>query len=331
MLARGLSSFLLGCCCLLAFEANAQAKGIVSLQVENDALVGLDKHYTSGVLLSYFPLTPAPDWAISVMNDLGLKVVPDKVALEYSIGNTIFTPKDFESTEPLPDQRPWAGHTFASLAIMRKPKRLDSFIKVGDKLNITLGHAGPASGGEWGQKKLHEIIGSPKPGGWQHQIGNETTFNLHYFRKWQVYQQLSDSYELEWSPLFSLALGSPYTYASLGFTLRLGPDLRQDYGPPSIQPNYPGSSYFSPGHPWNWYLVAGMEYRYMHYNLFLDGPVFRDGPSIEKYRNIDDFFVGGAVSYEKVRLGWTAVSRSIEFLGQAKRDYFGSLNLSYYY
>lgn len=331
MLARGLNFLLLGCWCLLALEANAEAKGIVSLQVENDAFVGFDRHYTSGILLSYFPLKPAPDWAISVMNDLGLKVVPDKVALEYSIGNTIFTPKDFEANQPLPDQRPWAGHTFASFAIMRKPKRLDSFIKVGDKLNITLGQVGPASGGEWGQKKLHELIGSPEPGGWQYQIGNETTFNLHYFRKWQVYQQLSDAYELEWSPLFSLALGSPYTYSSLGFTLRLGSDLRQDYGPPSIQPNYPGSSYFLPGHPWNWYLVVGMEYRYMHYNLFLDGPVFRDGPSIEKYKNVDDFFIGGAVSYEKVRLAWTAVTRSIEFKGQAKRDVFGSLNLSYYY
>jgi len=323
--------FLLLSLLLSGFAAYGEPRGVFSLQVENDALVGLDRHYTSGILLSYFPLTSPPPWAVEGINKLGIEVEEDEVAVEYSLGNTIFTPEDFESTQPLPNQRPWAGHTFASLAVMRKPKLFDSLIKVGDKLNITLGHVGPDSGGEWGQKKLHELIGSPPPGGWQYQIGNETTFNLHYFRKWQLYQQFSDSFELEWSPLFSLALGSPYTYTSLGFTLRLGPDLTQDYGPPSIQPNYPGSSYFLAGHPWNWYLMAGMEYRYMYYNLFLDGPLFRDGPSIEKYNNVDDFFVGGAVSYEMVRLGWTAVTRSIEFKGQAKRDIFGSLNLSFYY
>lgn len=308
----------------------AEPKGIFSIQIENDALVGLDRHYTSGVLLSYFPLKQAPEWITKGMGDLGLTGSPEEIAVEYSLGNAIFTPKDFESTEPLPDQRPWAGHTFASFSILRKPKRLDDLVKVGDKINFTLGQVGPASGGEQGQKLLHQVIGSPKPGGWQYQMGNETTFNLHYFRKWQIYQKLNDEYDLEWSPLVSLALGSPYTYSSLGFTLRLGPNLTQDFGPPSIQPNYPGSSYFLPGNPWNWYVMAGIEYRYMHYNLFLDGPIFRDGPSIEKYKGVDDFFVGGSLSYHKVRLALTAVYRSVEFIGQAKRDVFGSLNLSFY-
>lgn len=331
MLARGVLSILLGCLYLVSLHANASAKGIISLQIENDALVGLDRHYTSGLLLNYFPLAPAPDWVASGLGNLGIEVMPDELAIEYSLGNTIFTPKDFENTEALPDQRPWAGHTFVSFAIMRKPKKLDGRVKMGDKLNFTLGQVGPASGGEQAQKIMHKFISSPKPGGWEYQIGNEPTFNLHYFRKWQIYQQLSDRYELEWSPLFSLALGSPYTYGSLGFTVRLGPNLNQDYGPPSIQPNYPGSSFFLPGHPWNWYLVAGMEYRYMHYNLFLDGSAFRGGPSIDKYKGVDDFFVGGSVSYEKVRLALTVVYRSVEFLGQGKRDVFGSLNLSFYY
>lgn len=331
MRAKNVLAVILSCLGLSSFSAQAEPSGIFSLQIENDAFVGLDKHYTSGLQISYFPLQAAPEWVSSGVNYLGLTASEEELAVEYSLGNTIFTPKNFEASEPLPDQRPWAGHTFISFAVMRKPQRVDQLVKVSDKLSFTLGQVGPASGSEQGQKLLHKIIGSPEPGGWKYQIGNEPTLNLQYFRKWQVYQQLSESYELEWSPIFSLALGSPYTYSSLGFTMRLGPNLSQDLGPTTIMPNYPGSSYFLPGDPWNWYLMAGMEYRYMFYNLFLDGGVFRDGPSIEKHENVDDFFVGGAVTYEKIRLGLTTVYRSVEFVGQAKRDIFSSLNLSFYY
>lgn len=331
MLFRKITALVLVSSLLFAKLALADPKGFFSLQIENDAWVGLDKHYTSGVMLSYFPLKPAPDWLTSSLKGLGLSVAPNEVAVEYLFGNAIFTPKDFESTQPLPNQRPWAGHTFVSFAAMRKPQAINNYLTVGDRLSVTLGLVGPASGGEQGQKILHEVIGSPKPGGWEYQLANEPTFNLHYLRRWHFYQPLAKGYELELAPSASLALGSPYTYGGLGFMLRLGPNLSQDFGPPAIQPNYAGSSYFAAGKPWHWYLMAGIEYRYMQYNLFLDGTLFSNGPSIEKYKQVDDIFVGGAISYHKVRLAVTTVYRAKEFVGQEKRDIFGSFNLSFYY
>ena len=331
MLGKKSTLVILGFSLLFTQLAQANPKGVVSLQIENDAWVGLDKHYTSGVMLSYFPLKPAPDWVNSSIKGLGLSVAPDEVAVEYSFGNTIFTPQDFEATQPLPDQRPWAGHTFVSFAAMRKPQVINSYLTVGDRLSVTLGLVGPASGGEQAQTILHEAISSPKPGGWDYQLANEPTLNLHYLRRWHFYQPLVSNYELELSPSASLALGSPYTYGGLGFMLRLGPNLSQDFGPPAIQPNYAGSSYFAAGKPWHWYLMAGVEYRYMQYNLFLDGTLFSNGPSIEKYKQVDDVFLGAAISYHQVRLAVTSVYRAKEFVGQEKRDIFGSFNLSFYY
>jgi lipid A 3-O-deacylase len=312
-------------------SVQATERGILSLQLENDGVVQMDRHYTHGMQLSYFPLGQPPSWAVSTLDGLGLDPHEGEVAVEYALGHTIFTPEDFENPAPQPDERPWAGHTYFSLAVMRKPEQRQTLLQSGDKIKLTLGHVGPHSGAASAQKRVHALIGSAEPQGWQHQIGNETTLNLHYFRKWMFYQETPSGRDIELSPLLGVALGSPYTYASAGLSLRWGADLQRDFGPPSIQPNYPGSSYFQPGTPWNWYLMAGAEYRYVLYNLFLDGPLFRDGPSVDKYRDVGDLFVGGAVSYQKVRLSYMTVYRSKEFRGQEARDIFGSLNLSFYF
>ncbi|SFX60994.1 lipid A deacylase LpxR family protein [Marinospirillum alkaliphilum] len=314
-----------------AAGAMAGESGIISLQVENDGVVELDRHYTHGMQISYFPLSEPPGWVVNSLLAVGLDPDDGELAVEYALGHTIFTPADFENPDPQPDQRPWAGHTYASFAIIRKPENRQALFQTGDKIKLTLGHVGPDSGAASAQKRMHALIGSAEPKGWQHQIGNETTLNLHYFRKWMYYQQTYAGRDIELAPMLGVALGSPYTYATTGLSWRWGADLQRDFGPPSIQPNYPGSGYFLPGTPWNWYLMAGVEYRHVVYNLFLDGPVFRDGPSVNKYSDVADLFVGAAISYKKVRFNYMTVYRSKEFRGQEERDIFGSLNLSFYF
>lgn len=313
---------------LVTARLHADSLGIVSLQIENDGIVGLDRHYTSGVQINYLPLYEVPEQIPGVLERIGLDADHGELAMEYAFGHTIFTPEDFENPNPQPDERPWAGHTYASFSLLRKPANRGALFQKGDKLQLTLGHVGPDSGASSVQTRVHELIGSPEPQGWEHQIGNETTLNVHYFHKWMHYQHTSAGREVELSPVLGLALGSPYTYASAGLSWRWGTDLQRDFGPPSIQPSYPGSSYFLPGVSWNWYLMAGVEYRHVVYNLFLDGPLFRDGPSVHKYSDVADLFAGGAVTYGKVRLSYTTVYRSKEFRGQVERDIFGSLNLS---
>lgn len=330
VLHRSIKLFVFVLTSLVGVQAYAEPSGIISLQIENDGVVGLDRHYTSGLQLNYFPLSTAPVWVSDPLNWLGLDTSKDELAVEYALGHTIFTPADFENPDPQPAERPWAGHTYVSFAILRKPENRQALFQSGDKLKLTLGHVGPDSGAASAQTGVHKLIGSPEPRGWDHQIGNETTLNLHYFRKWMHYQQTYAGRDIELSPVLGVALGSPYTYAGAGLTWRWGADLQRDYGPPSIQPNYPGSSFFLPGTPWNWYLMAGVEYRHVFYNLFLDGTLFRDGSSVKKYRDVGDLFAGGAISYGKLRISYMTIYRSKEFRGQEERDIFGSLNLSFY-
>lgn len=308
----------------------AAERGIFSVQIENDGIVGQDRHYTNGLQLSYFPLAPLPDWMQGGLQALGMAVQPDRMAVEYSIGQTIFTPEDIENPAPQPDERPWAGHSYGSIALFRKLEPQGIF-EVGEKFDLVLGMVGPNSGAASAQVLLHDMIGSPEPRGWSNQIGNELTANLHYFRKWMYYPERDKDWELEFSPVLGGAVGSPYTYLTAGFSVRWGPDLRRDYGPPSIQPTYPGSSFFLPGDSWNGYFMAGVEYRQVYYNLFLDGPLLQRGPSIEKYRDVGEFFIGAVVSYQKVRFSFTQVYRSREFHTQKERDVFGALNLSLYF
>lgn len=331
VLQRFIKPFFLSLISLAGVQAHAEPSGIISLQVENDGIVGLDRHYTSGLQLNYFPLYQTPAWVGHAFDWLGVETNRDEMAVEYAFGHTIFTPEDFENPDLQPTERPWAGHTYASFALLRKPENRQSLFQMGDKIKLTLGHVGPDSGAASSQKRVHRLIGSPEPKGWEHQIGNETTLNVHYFRKWMHYRQASSGRDIELSPVLGVALGSPYTYATAGLTWRWGADLQRDYGPPSIQPNYPGSSFFLPAAAWNWYLLAGVEYRHVVYNLFLDGPLFRNGPSVAKYSDVGDLFAGGAISYGQVRISYITVYRSKEFRGQEERDIFGSLNLSFYF
>ena len=76
--------------------------------------------------------------------------------------------------------------------------------------------------------------------------------------------------------------------------------------------------------------MTGFDYRYMQYNMFLDGSLMRNSPSIEKNKQVDDFFFGAALIYKKFRMGLSALYRSPEFINLSKRDVFAAINFSIY-
>ncbi|MDR9467916.1 lipid A deacylase LpxR family protein [Marinospirillum sp.] len=308
---------------LVVWMSPTQAQGYISLQIENDGVLGVDRHYTHGMQLNFMPEAEPPAWATAL-----LPQATGSLASELSLGQAIFTPADIEKAAAQPQDRPWAGYLYASYALMSKPTERTSSFQEGQMLQLTLGHVGPDSGAELAQKQIHKLIGSPDPEGWEHQLGNEPTFNLHYFHKWIQYLDASEGRDLEVSPVFSLAAGSPYTYLSGSLALRWGDNLKLDYGPPALHPGYPGSSYFSPGTPWNWYVFGGLEYRRVIYNLFLDGNLFRSSPSVEKRADVGAAFAGAALIYRRARISFTTTYRTREFVGQEEGDFFGALNLS---
>ena len=57
--------------------------------------------------------------------------------------------------------------------------------KISDELSLTLGAVGPATGGEYIQKHLHDVIRANKPLGWDNQINNEVVFRVEAERLWR--------------------------------------------------------------------------------------------------------------------------------------------------
>ena len=82
----------------------------------------------------------------------------------------------------------------------------------------------------------------------------------------------------------------------------------------------------------SWSVFAGVDHRLVAHNIFLDGPVFRDGPSVDRRKHVRDMSAGFSVRVDGLRFSWTRIHRSAEFdtaLGSGGKQRFDSLNLGY--
>jgi hypothetical protein len=214
----------------------------------------------------------------------------------------MYTPKDISLRNPPLDDQPYAGWLYGSAGLTAETgKRLD-------QLELTVGMVGPASLAEETQKRVHEIVSSDEPQGWDTQLRNEPGFILTYQRSWRsVVSKSILGVPFDMTPHAGGALGNVFTYANAGIMLRFGRRLPLDYGPPRIQPSLPGSGFLVPHDGFGWYLFAGIDGRAVARNIFLDGNTFRDSRS----------------------LGYTHVlsTREFESQGIASHD-FGAFSLS---
>lgn len=299
--------------------------GIFSLVMENDLFYDTDQHYTSGVRATY--LTPKggePAWIRDAA--MRLPMFDDKTDLrvEYGLGQSMFTPGDIRLTDPPEGERPYAGWLYASVGVVARTGG------VLDQFQVSLGVVGPASLAEQSQKAIHEVINSPEPMGWDHQLKNEPTLQFNYQRSWQSPKlELPADFALDATPHAGAALGNVYTYANTGAMFRFGQNLPVDYGPPRVQPSLPGSGYFERASDgFGWYLFGGVDGRAVARNIFLDGNTFADSRSVESKTWVGDVQFGLAVIVDGVRFAYTHVIRSREYEGQDDNDQFGALSVS---
>ncbi|WP_018953361.1 lipid A deacylase LpxR family protein [Thioalkalivibrio sulfidiphilus] len=300
-------------------------RGILVLEYENDLFAGEDRYYTSGVRASW--ITPGSG-VPGLLRDVG-ELIPffpgqGELKASWSIGQSMYTPKDIEEANPSPGDRPYAGWLYVSGGLAEETgDRLD-------RLQLTLGVVGPASLAEQTQKTIHEFMGSPIPQGWDHQLGNELTLMVSYERQWRSrVRTAEEGWRIDLTPHWGGTLGTPFTLVNTGLTLRAGRDLPHDYGPPRIQPALPGSGLFVPRSRWGWYLFAGVDARAVAWNTFLDGNLWRDSPSVDRHVFVGDAQLGAVLGLGRARLAYTHVFRTPEFRNQVGRDDFGALSLSW--
>lgn len=296
----------------------------IQLFFENDFFSGTDRYYTNGLKIG---------GGIPADKVIGLFSRPPNALLDFIsdggsnhfglfIGQNIYTPKDISIAAPQPNDRPWAAWAYiGAVAQSVKDDRLHT-------VEFDLGFVGPPALGRQVQTFWHDHISdSPEPQGWDNQIRAEPGLMLTYVHK----RRYGPNTGVQLVPHVGVSVGNIMTLARAGGIVRFGQNMT-GFGPDGIEPG--GAmlkntrSQYDAGRrqSWEWFAFAGVDGRVVPYNIFLDGSLFRDGPSIARNDTVYDITAGLSARIDKVRLSVTRVKRSEEFDGGGEQKFY-SINL----
>ncbi|MDD3444785.1 MAG: lipid A deacylase LpxR family protein, partial [Zavarzinia sp.] len=138
--------------------------------LENDKFNQTDKWYTSGgKLVVSLPEPQQKRYIISPLLDLNAWVFdqPGFNRWELAIGQNIYEPADESLKTPDPKDRPYAGWLYVSAAAVAENRGQQNI------LEVQFGVVGPWSLAKEFQDVTHNLIGSNKALGWDHQLSNE--------------------------------------------------------------------------------------------------------------------------------------------------------------
>lgn len=294
---------------------------------ENDAFGdGDDRWYSNGFRLGWSSpegRLPAPLAAL----DRGLASVfgPAQPRWSLAVGQTFYTAANIRNPNPAPNDRPYAGYLFAELGLDRRTRNTL------DRFSLQAGVVGPSSLGRSVQVSVHDIIGDPKPRGWNTQLRDEPVFNLGFERIWRTPSlALPLGLEADALPAVALAAGTVRVHAMAAVRARIGQGLAADFGPARLGPSN-GDAPMPIGRDWGWYVFAGAGGRAVARDIFLDGNTYRDSRSTHREALVGDFEAGGAVFWRNVRLSYTYVYRTEEFRAQPEAQQFGAIALTVAY
>jgi lipid A 3-O-deacylase len=325
-----------------ASATDDEKRSIYTFQVENDVFNRFsptDRDYTNGVRLGWLSPAitdmPAGLAALTTVPTFLGEPPSDSVIRRFalSFGQNIYTPADTFATQPIYNDRPYAGWLYASFGLQYTYKRHNEPVRL-DTLQLDLGLIGPAAGGEFVQNNFHKLIGVAQTYGWANQLHNEPTINLTFERRWRTGRTVvieDPKLEVDFIPRVGAALGNVAIYADVGGTARIGKNLRDDFGPTRARPALPGSEAFIGDGSFGWYLFAGIDGQVVGRNIFLDGNT--DGYSLRVSHRpfVGEAQAGLAVTYRGTRITYTQILRTPEFYEQGRFTQFGSVNVTFRY
>jgi lipid A 3-O-deacylase len=304
----------------------ADPRGVVAFITENDSYspAQTDRWYTNGIRLGWQSAEgnlPSPvAWLDGRLAEL---FGPARSRWGLAVGQNMYTPVNTLATVPDPRDRPYAGYLYAELGLDRRTEeRLDRFA-------LQIGLIGPGALGRQAQDLVHEILGDRRARGWDRQLKDEPVLNLFWDRTWRVpaFDMPAAGLAVDVLPNTALALGNAQIHAGLGGRVRLGQGLAADFGPPRIRPAL-GTAPAPVGDGFGWYLFAGAGARVVGRDITLDGNTWRESASVDHRPFVGDLELGAAAFWRGVRLSYTHVWRSKEFVAQPKPFQFGSIALS---
>lgn len=264
----------------------------------------------------------------------------------WQLGHAIFTPSDITAEPPNPRDRPWSAWLYGGASAQKVTLDRDNVGIRLQSLEVDLGVIGPAAQGKFVQREWHQLIGSPEPL-WNNNLKSEPTLFIDYQDRHRLAIGAIPVKLADFVAHYGANVGNVMTTAYAGLTLRAGKNV-SGFGNYTIRPtdspgttlsrrppSRDGSEAASAGEIFKeLYGFVFAEGRYVAFNAFLDGNLFRsDSPSVDKKRFVADLGVGGtALLWNDLRITYTLVKRSKEF--NAPQDVirdtqlYGSLTVS---
>ena len=299
----------------------------IQIFIENDSFGSTDQYYTNGIKIGGgIPADKVGKLFTRPPNAL-LDAITDSASNHFGlfVGQNLYTPRNITIAAPQPYDRPWAAWLYiGGVAQSVKDDRLHT-------VEFDLGVVGPPALGRQVQTFWHNVVDAPEPKGWDNQIPAEPGFLLAYLHK----RRYGDSNGVQFVPHIGATLGTVMTLVRAGGLLRVGQNMT-GFGPDGIEPggamlkNTRRQHDAGRAHPYEWFAYAGVDGRLVAYNIFLDGSLFHDGPSVSRRPGVYDLVGGLSVRIDALRVSVTRVKRSEEFytpLGGGGRQSFYSINI----
>lgn len=317
----------------------ASTASTLILTEENDYFAGTDNHYTNGLKLSwvsgdlkkYAEDERLPEFVLPYLGILPFVNEPgQQYNVALSLGQNMFVPRDTHSGAAQPDDRPFAGWSYISLALHAKTAtQLDTF-------ETSLGVVGPSALAEETQNNYHALMGFERVRGWSRQLHDEPGLVLSWQRTLRA-ARVDLGRDVAWDllPHVRATAGNVQTHAAAGFETRLGYRLPWDFGTSLIQPGGGVSAPADSNDPrlredteFGLHLFAGAEGRAVARNIFLDGNTWENSASVSKKVFVADLMGGIGLVLGRTKLTYTHVYRTEEFYGQNGGQLFGSVSLA---
>lgn len=302
-------------------------RGTWSFALENDGYFGDDDNYTSGLRLGYLSgskdLGPAGLFFAERVLFLDVDPATTRIRKGFSVAQEIYTPRDLDVAEPLPDQHPYGAYLYGRFtSVIEQPQRVD-------QLSIELGVVGPEALGQQSQDLIHNSTGRELALGWDNQIGTAFGINIGYNRQRRLFSAGTNGFGWDAVGNIGFTAGTVKTAAQVGGNIRIGKNLIGSFGPPRVRPTMAGSGYFIPRRSPSWYIFAGGQVEAVAHSILLDNALFRDnGPSVESRTMVADAQAGLALQLGQNQVAFTYVLRTEEFDTQDGDQRFGSLSIS---
>ncbi len=320
----------------VAQETSRPWAGVFTAYFENDLFAGTDQRYTNGTRLTWTsarlenygddPTFGALTGNFDNISLLGGSGYSRNVV--FSLGQSIFTPSDTESTALVVDDRPYAGWLYAGLGLIWKNET------VRNSLVLNLGVVGPWSYAEETQRLVHEARGLAVPNGWDNQLQNELGAALAWETMWRIRDKVEGGWEWDILPYAGATAGNVAINARVGTEMRFGWNLPDDFGTAAISDTAATPTPVENAAAKQWrqnlgaHIFARAEGRAVARDIFLDGNTFEDSHSVTKEPLVADLAAGLSVNWRNTKLSYAFLYRTKEFKGQEDGQVFGSLTLT---